>query len=86
MWFLRLYISHEDDKSAAALIAVNQFLEKHKHFGIKLQIVDINSQMEMAERDGVKEAPTLIKVDPPPLRELVPKRWDPVAIAAELEA
>jgi len=85
MWLLRLYVSHDDNVSGEALIAVNEVFEKHRLSGCKLQVVDINSQREIAARDGVKRAPALIKVDPPPMRVIVPKRWDGVSVAAELE-
>ena len=85
MWLLRLYISHEDDRSYAALNAVNEFFEKHRSSGCKVQIIDIKSQGELASKDGVKEAPTLLKLGPPPTRKLLPKRWDAPSVIAELE-
>jgi hypothetical protein len=86
MWLLRLYISHEDDQSYAALNAVNEILEQHRNAGCKVQIIDIKSQEELAQTDGVKQAPTLLKLGPPPTRKLLPKRWDAPSLIAELEA
>jgi hypothetical protein len=86
MWLLRLYISHEDNSSATALTAVNEFLEKHRSSGCKVQVVDIDSQKDLARKDGVRNAPVLVKVAPPPTKTIIPITWEAACLAAELEA
>lgn len=68
---LRLYVAGMPSRSSTAISNIRTICEQNYKDGFELEIIDIYQQMDMAERDNIIAAPTLIRMIPPPLRGLI---------------
>ena len=68
---LRLYVAGMSARSSTAISNIRAICEQRYKDGFELEIIDIYQQMDMAERDNIIAAPTLIMMIPPPLRRLI---------------
>jgi circadian clock protein KaiB len=67
---LRLFVAGTTPRSLRAVESLRRVCETHIPDRYELEIVDIYQQPELAERDGILAAPTLLKVAPPPERRI----------------
>ena len=70
-WNLRLYTAGQSPKSLAALANLKRVCEEHLAGDYDLEVVDVYQQPELAAREQLVAAPTLVKRLPLPLRRLV---------------
>jgi circadian clock protein KaiB len=68
---LRLYITGTTAKSKSAVENVRWLCDRHLAGHYDLEVVDVYQQPELAAREQLFAAPTLIKKLPLPLRRLV---------------
>jgi circadian clock protein KaiB len=68
---LRLYVAGTTVKSMRAVANVRRLCEQHLAGRYDLEVVDMYQQPELAAREQLFAAPTLIKKLPLPLRRLV---------------
>jgi circadian clock protein KaiB len=68
---LRLYVTGTTACSTRAITNLRQLCEQHLPDRYDLEVVDIYQQPELAARERLVAAPTLIKRLPLPLRRLV---------------
>ena len=68
---LRLYVTGTTPRSTRAVANLRQVCEEHLADRYDLEVVDIYQQPELASREQLIAAPTLIKRLPLPLRRLV---------------
>jgi circadian clock protein KaiB len=68
---LRLYVTGTTARSSRAIANLRQVCEQHLADRYELEVVDIYQQPELAAREQLVAAPTLIKRLPLPLRRLV---------------
>jgi circadian clock protein KaiB len=67
---LRLFVAGTAPRSLRAVEALRRICETHIPGRYDLEIVDIYQQSDLAERDGILAAPTLLKVAPHPERRI----------------
>jgi circadian clock protein KaiB len=70
-FILRLYVTGMTPKSTMAIANVTDLCKKHLEGRYELEIIDIYQQPEMARREQIIAAPTLIKKLPLPLRRFI---------------
>jgi circadian clock protein KaiB len=70
-YVLRLYITGSTAKSVRAVENVRWLCDEHLAGDYDLEVVDVYQQPELAAREQLFAAPTLIKKLPLPLRRLV---------------
>jgi circadian clock protein KaiB len=70
-YILRLYVSGMTPRSERAIQNVRSICDEHLQGRYELEIVDVYQQPELATRQQIVAAPTLIKVLPLPLRRLI---------------
>ena len=68
---LRLYVTGNTARSVRAIEAILQVCEQYLFDRFELQVIDIRQQPEMAQREQLIAAPTLIRHWPLPVRRLV---------------
>ena len=68
---LRLYVTGTTARSTRAVANLRQLCEQHLADRYELEVIDIYQQPELAAREQLVAAPTLIKRMPLPLRRLV---------------
>lgn len=71
IYVLRLYITGTTARSTRAVENVRWLCERHLGGDYELEVVDLYQQPELAAREQLIAAPTLIKQLPLPLRRLV---------------
>lgn len=70
-YVLRLYVSGTTPRSMRAVVNIRKFCDEHLQGRYELEIVDIFQHPELAQREQIIAAPTLIKQLPPPLRRFI---------------
>jgi circadian clock protein KaiB len=68
---LRLYVTGATPRSLQAIESLRQLCEEHLKGRYELTVVDMYQQPELARKEQILAAPTLIKLLPPPLRRLI---------------
>lgn len=68
---LRLYVTGATRHSMLAVRNVKQICDTYLHNSYKLEIIDIYQQPQLAEKEQIIAAPTLIKVEPQPSCRLI---------------
>lgn len=68
---LRLYVTGTTPRSMRAVENITRVCEEHMPGRYDLEVVDVYQQPELAAREQLLAAPTLIKKLPLPLRRLV---------------
>ena len=84
-YVLRLYITGSTVKSMRAVDHVRWLCEEHLAGDYDLEVVDVYQQPELAAREQLFAAPTLIKKLPLPLRRLVGDMSDHGRVLAGLD-
>jgi circadian clock protein KaiB len=70
-YVLRLYVTGSTPHSLRAVQSIKAICEEELHGRYELEVIDIYQQPELAAREQLLAAPTLIKKLPLPLRRLV---------------
>jgi len=68
---LRLCITGTTSLSARAIVNVRKICEEHLHGQYELEVIDLIEHPEVAAREQVIAAPTLVKSEPPPTRRFI---------------
>jgi circadian clock protein KaiB len=67
---LRLFVAGTAPRSLRVVESLRRICESHIAGRYELEIIDIYQQPDLAERDGILAAPTLLKVSPHPERRI----------------
>jgi circadian clock protein KaiB len=70
-YVLRLYVAGLTPQSSRAIVKVKELCQKHLKGFHKLEVIDIYQQPELARKEQIIAAPTLVKLLPPPLRKFI---------------
>ena len=70
-FIFRLYVSGATALSARAVVNARKICDDHLKGRYQLEILDIADNVEMAMRDQIVAAPTLVKLAPAPLRRFI---------------
>ena len=68
---LRLYVAGDAPNSVAAQENIRAILKATGHNGVRLAIVDVLREPAQTLRDGVLLTPTLVRLRPGPVRQIV---------------
>lgn len=68
---LRLFVAGSSARSLRTVHELRRLCRQALGEAVDLEVVDIYQQPELAERDGVVAAPTLLRLSPAPVRRLV---------------
>jgi len=68
---LRLYVTGATPRSLRAIESLKQLCEERLAGRYELKVVDMYQQPELAKREQILAAPTLVKLLPLPLRRLI---------------
>jgi circadian clock protein KaiB len=68
---LRLYVSGAGPRSAKAIVNVRRLCERHLQGRYELEVIDIAPQPDVARREQIVAAPTLVKHLPEPVRRFI---------------
>lgn len=71
IYVLRLYVTGPSSVSARAVVNARKVCEDHLKGRYQLEILDVSENIDLAMRDQIIAAPTLIKFAPPPLRRFI---------------
>ena len=83
---MRLYVAGMSARSSLAISNIRAICEQQYKDGFELEIIDIYQQMDMAERDNIIAAPTLIRMLPPPLLRLIGDMTDKEKVLLVMDA
>ena len=70
-YHLRLFIAGSTPRSRRTIENLRRICEKHIGPSVDVEIVDIYQQPELAEANRVVAAPTLLRLLPLPLRQII---------------
>jgi circadian clock protein KaiB len=70
-YFLRLYITGTTTQSQRALSNIKRICKDYLDGRYELEVIDIYQKPELAKKEQIIAAPTLIKSRPLPLRRLI---------------
>lgn len=70
-WELRLYVAGQTPKSVAALANLRRYCEEHLKGRYKLEIIDLQTNPQLAEGDQILAIPTLVRKVPEPIRKII---------------
>lgn len=70
-YVLRLYVSGSTPRSLRAIANIKSLCEEHLAGRYELEVIDIYQQPQLASKEQLLAAPTLMKMLPLPLRRLV---------------
>ena len=70
-YIFRLYVSGATALSARAVVNARKICDDHLKGRYQLEILDIADNVEMAMKDQIVAAPTLVKLAPAPLRRFI---------------
>lgn len=82
---LRLYVTGTTARSMRAIANLRRLCEQHLAGRYDLKVVDVYQQPELAAREQLVAAPTLVKEAPLPLRRLVGDLSDQERVLAGLD-
>ena len=86
LWDLRFYVSNGGAKSLLALHNLESLLERHlERERYRLRVIDIVKDPELAVRDDIVAAPTLVRVSPGPRKMLIGTLAEAAAVVKALE-
>lgn len=70
-YMLRLFITGMTPNSKRAVENIKKICEEHLAGRYDLQVIDIYQQPSLAEGEQIIAAPTLVKIQPAPLKRLI---------------
>jgi circadian clock protein KaiB len=87
-YVLKLYVTGTTARSVAAVANIKKICEEHLKGRYRLEVIDIYQQPELAAREQLVVAPTLIKKLPLPLRTFIGdlSETQKVLVGLDLEA
>ncbi len=71
IYVLHLYVTGTTPASARAVVNIKKICEEHLQGRYELEVIDIYQQPDLAKKEQIIAAPTLIKKLPPPLRRII---------------
>ena len=83
-YVLRLYVTDATPKSARAIVNARRILEDKLPGRYTLEILDVARNVEAATRDQVVATPTLLRLQPQPVRRIIGDLSDDARVLAGL--
>ena len=70
-YLLKLYVAGDSPRSRQAIANVRRICDDALGQDADLDIVDITQEPQVAEQEKILATPTLVKLEPPPVRRLI---------------
>ena len=70
-FILKLYIVGSSSASEMALGNLKQLISRESGIIFKLEVIDVRKSPEQAEEDKILAIPTLIRIQPKPVRKII---------------
>jgi circadian clock protein KaiB len=70
-YYLRLFVAGNTQRSARTIANLQRLCSEYIPDNFDLDVIDIYQQPELAERDQIVAAPTLLKLQPLPIRRII---------------
>jgi len=85
---LRLYVTGQSPNSEKASANIQQLLEEVVPNRHQLEVIDILNEPALAERDGIIATPTLVRLQPLPVRRIIGdlSDWEKVLSSLDVAA
>jgi circadian clock protein KaiB len=71
VWHFRLYVAGQSPKSLRAIANLKTFCDSYLAGCHEIEIVDLVTDPELARKDDILAIPTLVLVQPTPVRKVV---------------
>jgi circadian clock protein KaiB len=84
-YVLRLYVTDATPKSARAIVNARRILEEHLPGMYSLEILNIAEHVARASSDQIVAAPTLLRVEPLPMRRIIGDMSDAARVLKGLQ-
>ena len=68
---LRLFVAGSSQRSLRTIASLRRLCDRYLEGAVDVEVIDIYQQPELAERDQVVAAPTLVKLHPLPVRRII---------------
>lgn len=81
---LRLYVSGRTPKAERAAANLRRICEEELQVEYELETIDVLTQPQLAEDEGILATPTLVKEQPPPPRRIIGDLSDKEKVLAGL--
>jgi circadian clock protein KaiB len=85
IYLLRLFVTGNTHRSVKAVENIRRICEQHLKGHYDLEVIDIYQQPELAAREQLLAAPTLVKSQPLPMRRMVGDLTDENRVLAGLD-
>jgi circadian clock protein KaiB len=82
---LRLFIAGTSPRSRRTIENLKRICDRYLTDRLDLEVVDIYQRPDLAERDQVVAAPTLVKLAPTPVRRIIGDLSDELRVLRALE-
>ena len=70
-YVLRLYVSGRKPRSQHAIATLTALCRQHLHARFDLQVIDVDENPKLAQREQIFALPTLVREMPEPLRRFI---------------
>jgi circadian clock protein KaiB len=70
-WRLRLYINGASPRSLYALANLRHICEQYLHDTYQIEVIDLIDEPRMAEADQIVAIPTVVRLQPAPVRKVI---------------
>ena len=84
-YVLHLFVAGATDRSRQAILRVRELCETSLKDRVKLRVIDIYQQPELARKNQIVATPTLIIELPPPLRRFIGNLTNITGLFVELD-
>ena len=84
IFVLRLYVIGTTEQSMRAIVNVRRFCTEHLAGRHRLEIINLREHPELAAKDQIIAAPTLVKLKPTPLKRFIGDVSDTTRLLAGL--
>ena len=87
-YLFRLYLNadpEESDRARQLRDQVVQLLQSAAPPDYELEVVNVLADPDRAEEDGILATPTLAKIEPPPVQQVIGSLSDPARVLPALE-
>src|SRR3954463_4101572 len=70
-WQLTLYVVGNTPKSVAAINNLKRYCKEHLENKYQIEVIDLQKNPHLAERDQILAIPTLVRKVPKPIRKII---------------
>ena len=84
-YFLKLYVFDADLSSEQALRNIKEIIAQETESQFQLEVIELQKNPQLAEKDGILAIPTLIRKQPEPEKKIIGDLSDKESVLRGLE-